>query len=338
MLAVGSVNLTTVRLLGPHLTAENHRTVLESARGKRKSEVEEIVARLSPRPEVSTTVRKLPEKKLEPKPAPSPTRAPEAVVQLAPVPAAGPAVLTPPAQLSPRQGCRGEVTPLSPDRYKLQLTIGGSTLEKLRLAKDMLRHAIPSGDDEAVLDRALTVLLGDLARKKFAAAEKPSRSRVTAPGSRHIPAEVKRAVWLRDLGRCAFVAVGGRRCSERGFVEFHHVRPYAAGGEASVSNIELRCRRHNDHEARVYFSQGRGSGVGNLVRERATPYRPGTLQARGLELVPERPRTSEPTARPVRPVATTRRTLRTLPKPCRSQRPEPLGLGESSATQARPSP
>jgi hypothetical protein len=64
MLAAGSVNLTTVRLLGPHLTAENHRTVLESARGKRKSEVEEIVARLSPRPEVSTTVRKLPEKKL----------------------------------------------------------------------------------------------------------------------------------------------------------------------------------------------------------------------------------------------------------------------------------
>ena len=46
-----------------------------------------------------------------------------------------------------------EVTPLSPDRYKYQLTIGGSTLEKLRLAKDMLRHALPSGDDEAILDR-----------------------------------------------------------------------------------------------------------------------------------------------------------------------------------------
>jgi hypothetical protein len=51
------------------------------------------------------------------------------------------------------------VTPLSPDRYKLQLTIGGDTLEKLRLAKDMLSHAIPSGDDAAVLDRALTALL-----------------------------------------------------------------------------------------------------------------------------------------------------------------------------------
>jgi hypothetical protein len=40
-------------------------------------------------------------------------------------------------------------------------------LEKLRLAKDMLGHAIPSGDDAAILGRALTALLGQLARKKF---------------------------------------------------------------------------------------------------------------------------------------------------------------------------
>ena len=72
--------------------------------------------------------------------------------------------------------------PLAPDRYRVQLTIGGETLEKLRLAKDMLRHAIPSGDDAAVFDRALTALLADLARKKFAAAEKPRPSRGDGPG------------------------------------------------------------------------------------------------------------------------------------------------------------
>jgi len=33
--------------------------------------------------------------------------------------------------------------------------------------------------------------------------------------SRHVPAVVKRAVWLRDLGRCAFVGAGGQRCSLR---------------------------------------------------------------------------------------------------------------------------
>jgi hypothetical protein len=186
----------------------------------------------------------------------------------------------------PRPTRRGEITPLSPDRYKLQLTIGGSTLEKLRLAKDMLRHAIPSGDDEAVLDRALTVLLADLARRKFAATEKPGRSRGAAPASRHIPAEVKRAVWLRDLGRCAFVAADGRRCSERGFLEFHHVRPYAAGGEATVSNIRLTCKRHNGYEARVYFGHKRIAddvrnewAPGTIVREQAAAYGRGASAA-----------------------------------------------------------
>ena len=44
MLSAGSVSLTAVRLLAPHLTPANHREVLESARGKRKAEVEVIIA------------------------------------------------------------------------------------------------------------------------------------------------------------------------------------------------------------------------------------------------------------------------------------------------------
>src|SRR5262249_58949992 len=118
----------------------------------------------------------------------------------------------------------------------------------------MLRHALPTGDDAAILDRALIALLTELARQKFAASDRPHPGRQTSPGSRHVPADVKRRVWLRDLGSCAFVGQNGRRCSERAFVEFHHVRPFAIGGEATVSNIELRCRRHNRYEASVFFA------------------------------------------------------------------------------------
>jgi hypothetical protein len=63
---------------------------------------------------------------------------------------------------------------------------------------------------------------------------------------------VKRAVWQRDGGRCAFVGALGR-CSETGFLEYHHVVPFAAGGEATTRNISLRCRAHNAHEAKMYF-------------------------------------------------------------------------------------
>ena len=164
-----------------------------------------------------------------------------------------------------------DVTPLSPDRYKVQVTIGGETLEKLRRAKDLLRHAVPSGDEATILDRALTALLALLAQRKFAATERPRPAEGTAKGSRHIPAEVKRAVWRRDLGRCAFVGTSGRRCAERGFLEFHHVRPYAAGGEATVKNIQLRCRSHNGYEARVFFGPARGPSTASPGTRKEAP-------------------------------------------------------------------
>jgi hypothetical protein len=175
------------------------------------------------------------------------------------------------------------VRPLSPDRYRYQLTIGGATLEKLRFAKDLLRHALPSADDEAVLDRALGALIAELVRRKVGAgrgagsspaeksaaegAARPSATAPVGPGrgpgadSREIPAAVKRTVWARDLGRCAFVGADGHRCGTRAFVEFHHVRPYAVGGEPTVDNVQLRCRRHNGYEACVFFARGVDEGA-----------------------------------------------------------------------------
>jgi hypothetical protein len=277
MLAAGAVNLTAARLLAPHLTPANHREVLDSARGKKKSEIEEIVARLSLRPDVPASVRRLPALRLQVFPPAEAPSAPGA-------PALDPAAPAPPATnvaAEPLSVPRAAVTPLSPDRYKLQLTIGGDTLEKLRLAKDMLSHAIPSGDDAAVLDRALTALLVDLAKKKFADTRKPRRSRAKDARARDASAAVKRAVWVRDLGRCKFIGPTGHRCNERRFVEFHHVDPYALGGEATVEKIELRCRRHNDYEGRLYFGKRRRDDTG-AVREKtishgSQPFEPANL-------------------------------------------------------------
>jgi hypothetical protein len=261
MLAEGAVHLTAVRLLAPHLTADNHREVLESARGRRKHEVEEIVARLAPRPDVPCSVRRLSAPRSE---CPPLVEATVVDPPMASLPVSQPSAsstcldaLPDTARALPSAPVAAAVTPLSPDRYKLQLTIDGDTLEKLRLAKDMLGHAIPSGDDAAILDRALMALLVDLAKKKFADTGRPRGSNGRKPGARTPSAAVKRAVWLRDLGRCAFVGSSGHRCGERRFVEFHHIDPYALGGEATVDGIQLRCRRHNDYEGRLYFGKRR---------------------------------------------------------------------------------
>ncbi len=71
--------------------------------------------------------------------------------------------------------------------------------------------------------------------------------------SRHIPAAVRREVWHRDRGRCSFIGTDGHRCTQRGMLEYHHVVPYAAGGDATASNTTLRCRHHNSFEAERYF-------------------------------------------------------------------------------------
>jgi hypothetical protein len=60
LLADGSVNLTTVRLLAPHLRPENHRAILAEATGMTRRQVDRLVARLAPQPDVPPSIRKLP--------------------------------------------------------------------------------------------------------------------------------------------------------------------------------------------------------------------------------------------------------------------------------------
>jgi hypothetical protein len=144
---------------------------------------------------------------------------------------------------SPRPAARpAVVAPLAPERYKVQFTVSRETHDKLRRVQDLLRHSIPDGDPAAIFDRALTLLLSDLERAKLAATARPRTSRPPTAGSRHIPAAVRREVWTRDGGQCAFVGTHGR-CPERGFLEFHHLEPYATGGPALVENIALRLPR-----------------------------------------------------------------------------------------------
>jgi hypothetical protein len=156
------------------------------------------------------------------------------------------------AGLHPQQEQGWAFAHVSPGRVRLHVTISEATCTKLRRAQELLRHASPDGDLDQVLDRAATLLIADLERRRFAATDSPQPPRPSAANSRHIPAAVRRAVVARDGGQCAFVGLNGR-CSARGLLEFHHREPYAVGGAASVDNIELRCRlcryRHNRHYA-----------------------------------------------------------------------------------------
>jgi hypothetical protein len=263
MLADGSSTLATIGVIGRHLTTANYQALLEESRSKAKREVERIVARLQPRADVPTMIRKLPalaavvvESGTASPPAPPPGDA-------------EPLALTAPTAVvcSTSQQARAVIAPLTPERFKFQITIDRETHDTLREIQDLIRHTVPTGDAAAIVARALRLLRDQLLRQKAAQVRNPRAVKPAIasdgsaangdaddipPPSRQIPAAVKRAVWERDGGQCAFTGADGR-CLERTLLEFHHVRPFAAAGESTAGNLELRCRAHNAFEAQLFF-------------------------------------------------------------------------------------
>jgi 5-methylcytosine-specific restriction endonuclease McrA len=242
-LTEGALTLSSVRILAPHLTDENADALLDAARDKSTREVEQLVAALHPQPDIAPSVRALPTPTAASRnERDKPSLLDGALVDTLPDSAMD-AVPTPPARVS-----RPTVAPIAPRRYLLRVTVSQETHDKLQRVRAILRHVTPDGDLDAILDRALTLLLREAERTKWASTLRPRVSRVSSAQGRYVPAAVKRAVSARDAGCCAFVGPEGR-CGETGFLEFHHVVPFSAGGKTDEGNLELRCRAHNQHEA-----------------------------------------------------------------------------------------
>ncbi len=254
LLGDGDVTLTSVTLLAAHLTDENHEALLEAARHASKREVERLVASLVPQPSIASTLRRLPS-------SPPPARLLDRSASAPPVPdregGTGPNAPArpepPPASVAlPDAAPRAVVAALGSDRYLLKVTLSGAARANLDRARDLLRHAVPNGDPAEIVDRALSVLVEQLEKSRCAAAHRPTARPHTTSTPRHVPAAIRRAVWARDEGRCAFVGADGR-CRETGWLELHHVVPFARGGPSTVENLELRCRAHNAWEAERDF-------------------------------------------------------------------------------------
>ena len=196
-LETGALTVTTVRLLAPMLTPENHVELLAAARHRKTRAITELIASMAP-----------------------------------------------PGDTSAESFFKA----VGPDTYLFHFLASRALHENFVQAQALLRHALPDGGIASVFGRAIDSLLRELKCTKLGAVRRPRAPRRAVPGSRAIPAHVRRAVAARDGGRCAFVGPEGR-CSERSFLEWHHVVPFADGGEASVENIQLRCRAHNAYEA-----------------------------------------------------------------------------------------
>ena len=263
----GRVHMTGLRLLTPHLTAENHANVLTEAAGKTTGQIKELVARLDPKPDAATVIRRVSNPAnpaLDEPPAPSVVD--REVKSLPEQPAL--LALATPIHAFPCEERRSMISPLRLQTFKFQFTASGTCRDKLREAQDLLRHRIPDGDVGTVVEKALEVLIDQLKKERFGQCRKPRKEapRTSSPsGSRHIPDAVKRAVFERDGGRCTFTDEHGRRCSETGALEFDHRDGFARTRRHEIDGIRLLCRAHNQHAAdemygRTFMQRARARG------------------------------------------------------------------------------
>jgi 5-methylcytosine-specific restriction endonuclease McrA len=255
MLADGRLHLSGVILLAPHLAPDNADSLLAAASQQTKAGIERLLAERFPRPDVPTLVLAC----AEDRHAPGRVEATDGCPALASVDAqefehtAG-IVQTLSEQHAPGRveslASRARITPLSPGRVALQVTLSQGTHDKLRYAQSLLGHAVPSGDLAQVMDRALDSLITQLEKRRFAAnaRTRPGR-RGHSENVRHIPAAVRSMVWQRDGGQCTFVSESGHRCEARTRLEIDHIDPVARGGQSTPSRLRLRCRAHNQFEA-----------------------------------------------------------------------------------------
>jgi hypothetical protein len=68
----------------------------------------------------------------------------------------------------------------------------------LRRVQNLMRRVNPNGDPAMIFDRALTLLLEELQRKRYADTWRPQAERQSSAASRHIRAKVRRTLWRRD--------------------------------------------------------------------------------------------------------------------------------------------
>lgn len=130
---------------------------------------------------------------------------------------------------------------------------------KLRYARELMSHVIPSRSAALIYDRSIDLLIRHQEKQKFGlttarrTAGQSSGGHAPSLNPRYVPPHVRRAVWERDQGRCTFVAEDGTRCESRDYLEYDHIDPVARGGKATVDRIRLRCRAHNQYEADRVF-------------------------------------------------------------------------------------
>jgi hypothetical protein len=145
-----------------------------------------------------------------------------------------------------------ESEPLTSNLQRLHMTVSRQFLDKLEAARKGQGHAQPGASAEKVLEAALDLLLAQQAKRR-GEVKKPQKNPRPAKNPGHIPAAVRREVWSRDEGKCAWPLDSGGICGSTTRVEIDHIVPRGRGGPSTIDNCRLTCAAHNQFAARQVY-------------------------------------------------------------------------------------
>jgi hypothetical protein len=198
MLADGRLHLSAIAKLAQHLTEDNRDALLAPAARKTKRQIDELVAELSPKPDVAATMRKIPTRRKKTKPTSETELCPDRVALPTSVPHQDEPTASP-------DNTPARVEPIAPARYKVQFTASAELHDKLERLRALMRPSVPDSDLATIIEAAVTEKLERPESKRYGKTKAPRKSlgeTDTAPSSRYIPAPVRRAVYERDQGQC----------------------------------------------------------------------------------------------------------------------------------------
>ncbi|MBI4509161.1 MAG: hypothetical protein HY698_05970, partial [Deltaproteobacteria bacterium] len=243
------LSVTSLLALREILDEETHAQVLERAAGMSETEVRQLVARIkcarSPEPELPGLVA---------------TRAAAGAAATS-VATTGETALTPTSIVECTVEEREELVAIT-------LRVGKEFRDELARVRDLASHVVPSGKAEDVLLHVMHTYRKQKERRRFGSARRKSTGerglgptgpqpcpseKIPTQGGRYIPTSVRREVYDREQGTCAYVGPEGRRCGTTWQLEVQHIVPFARGGQPTPHGLTIYCRAHNQLQAEADF-------------------------------------------------------------------------------------
>jgi len=154
------------------------------------------------------------------------------------------------SELNPKSQVRDKIKPIARELAEMRVGIDDDTQKRLKLLQDVLsqKRGNAASLSDTIAWLAEEAEIRHSPEKKAARVSSRKTVKPASPGRHPIPAPVKHAVIRRQGFRCAYRDKENKRCSQRRWLDFHHVTPVLRGGLNVATNLVLLCREH--HQAR----------------------------------------------------------------------------------------